>query len=252
MYHCYETISNYYIQQTVHYKETAHLQVDEDTVVLSEEDNMLRMNNVLMILFCYLQNYRPEDDYILKIIRGDKSRGFGEFYNLQNTIVYRGEIKDGIPLGFGILYSPIGPYIEECMDFKAHGYGRIFDKERVLLYQGKFVDDLQEGYGIYYNEKGIKRYEAEWKGNKINGVGIEYYDNGVVCYMGMFKNNNREGYGTLYDQKGRKFIQGEFKNSIPDGFGMVFDERERIIYQGWLPHFFYAFNSLDNAIHRNK
>ena len=49
LYYCYETIPNYYIQQTVHYKETKHIKNDA-TFMLSEESN-LRMNNVLMYLF---------------------------------------------------------------------------------------------------------------------------------------------------------------------------------------------------------
>ena len=51
LYYCYETIPNYYIQQTVHYKETKHIK-DDDTFMLSEESN-LRMNSVLMYLLMY-------------------------------------------------------------------------------------------------------------------------------------------------------------------------------------------------------
>ena len=121
LYYCYETIPNYYIQQTVHYKETKHIKNDA-TFMLSEESN-LRMNNVLMYLFTYVSNYRKEDDYTLKIIEGDSESGFGEFYDPNNNqIAYRGYIKNKIPFGFGILYSPNAPmYIGECRGLKHMG-----------------------------------------------------------------------------------------------------------------------------------
>ena len=234
LYYCYETIPNYYIQQTVHYKETKHIK-DDATFMLSEESN-LRMNNVLMYLFTYVSNYRKEDDYTLKIIEGDSESGFGEFYDPDNNqIAYRGYIKNKIPFGFGILYSPNAPmYIGECRGFKAHGYGRIFTKDKILLYEGKFENDLQVDFGVYYYEYGKKKYEADWKNNKANGIGIEYYENGALCYRGMMINNKRNGYGTLYDQNGKVFIQGEFRNGSPEGYGMIFDEGGRILYQGWI------------------
>ena len=234
LYYCYETISNYYIQQTVHYKETKHIK-DENTIMLSEESS-LRMNSVLMYLFTYVNNYTKENDYTLKIINGNSENGFGEFYDPDtNQLVYRGYIKDEFPFGFGILYSPNAPmYIGECKGFKAHGYGRIFTKEKVLLYEGKFEDDLQVDFGVYYDEYGNKKYEADWKDNQINGIGIEYHENGALSYSGMMRNNKRVGYGTLYDQNGKIVIQGEFRNGRPDGYGMIFDEGGRIIYQGWI------------------
>ena len=51
LYYCYETIPNYYIQQTVHYKKTKHIK-DDDTFMLSEESD-LKMNSVLMYLLMY-------------------------------------------------------------------------------------------------------------------------------------------------------------------------------------------------------
>ena len=142
LYYCYETIPNYYIQQTVHYKETKHIK-DDDTFMLSEESS-LRMGSVLMYLFALVGNYRKEDDYTLKIIEGDSESGFGEFYDPDNNqIAYRGYIKNKIPFGFGILYSPNAPmYIGECRGFKAHGngrpegYGMVFDEGGRILYQG--------------------------------------------------------------------------------------------------------------------
>ena len=254
LYYCYETIPNYYIQQTIHFKETKHI---KDGVIMTSQESLLGMNLVMSSLSTYLEYYSKEDDYRLKILEGDTENGLGEFYDPEdNQIAYRGYIKNKIPFGFGILYTDNVPtFIGECKGFKADGYGKSFDKESGLLYKGIFTNDIQTDYLIVYDENGNKTIEADCREDELNGIGILYYENGGYRYKGMISNNEINGYGTYYDQNGKVlmqgefkheqlegcgmlfqdgkiYIQGEFRNGKPDGYGTVFDINGKIVFQG--------------------
>ena len=230
LYYCYETIPNYYIQQTIHFKETKHI---KDGVIMTSQESLLGMNLVMSSLSTYLEYYSKEDDYRLKILEGDTENGLGEFYDPEdNQIAYRGYIKNKIPFGFGILYTDNVPtFIGECKGFKADGYGKSFDKESGLLYKGIFTNDIQTDYLIVYDENGNKTIEADCREDELNGIGILYYENGGYRYKGMISNNEINGYGTYYDQNGKVLMQGEFKHEQLEGCGMLFQDG-KIYIQG--------------------
>lgn len=124
-----------------------------------------------------------------------------------NKVLYVGELKNGLPHGFGVLTD---------------------DEKR---YIGEFQEGLQCGKGkLYYNNQLI--YKGEFSRGLRHGFGIQYYDTSdsnaprVLHYEGDFKNSVFEGNGKLYNQNGILYYEGEIKNGNPDGKGIMYTTAE--------------------------
>ena len=86
--------------------------------------------------------------------------GFGILYN-KDRIIYKGEWKNNMIKGYGILYYPNGNYEGEVKNFLSEGYGTEYFL-RGVKYESKFRNDKYEGCGIIYSNDGEKK-EGEWK-----------------------------------------------------------------------------------------
>ena len=131
--------------------------------------------------------------------------------------------------------------------FKTKGKKKYKDGE----YVGEFQNGLRDGKGTFYyyenNEYGRKKYEGDWKNDKIEGKGkmiwktgqvyegewsnnlkegkgIETYTDGAK-YEGNFKNSKFEGKGVLYYANGDRY-EGDFKNNNRHGSGITYYQRD--------------------------
>ena len=131
--------------------------------------------------------------------------------------------------------------------FKTKGKKKYKDGE----YVGEFQNGLRDGKGTFYyyenNEYERKKYEGDWKNDKIEGKGkmiwktgevyegewsnnlkegkgIETYTNGEK-YEGNFKNSKFEGKGVLYYTNGDRY-EGDFKNNNRHGSGIMYYKRD--------------------------
>ena len=116
-------------------------------------------------------------------------KGFGD---KETNPKYQGEVKNGVPNGFGILIFPNGQkYVGEFKDGLPNGQGtKTYDGGK---YVGEFKDGEQHGHGTDFDSDGVK-YEGEFKNGKmwngtmsdtegnifnkwVNGVGEDPYNN---------------------------------------------------------------------------
>lgn len=124
---------------------------------------------------------------------------------------YRGEMKNGVKHGRGVLkFSDGSEYNGEFVDSKMTGKGKkTWADNRV--YDGDWVDGKMEGQGTFTWEDG-KRYRGAYHQNKKHGYGELYYTNGDV-YKGEWVNGTQNGPGE-YAAVGKAPEKGEFRNGL--------------------------------------
>ena len=125
--------------------------------------------------------------------------------NIENDLIYEGDIKNFMKEGYGI---------ETCPEYK---------------YEGNFHNDMKNGQGsIIYLKQG-RKYKGEFKNNEITGKGVLTYENNQT-YQGQLLNGKKEGKGVYTWPDGSVFI-GEYKNDIKIGEG-TFKMPNGIIFKG--------------------
>ena len=106
--------------------------------------------------------------------------------------------------------------------FKTKGKKKYKDGE----YVGEFQNGLRDGKGTFYyyenNEYERKKYEGDWKNDKIEGKGKMIWKSGGI-YEGEWSNDLKEGKGFEVFPSGQKY-EGNFKNSNYEGKGVLYYE----------------------------
>ncbi len=105
---------------------------------------------------------------------------------------YVGEVKDGVPHGYGKHYWPNGE----------------------LLFEGEWRNDTWHN-GTIYNDVGIKVYTGDFRDGDLHGQGKLFYENGKVEYEGQWYSGLQHGQGTMYDETGNIIYSGEWNYGDP-------------------------------------
>ncbi len=108
---------------------------------------------------------------------------------------YTGEVKDGLPNGFG-RFDSVEPNGE------------------VWYYEGDWVNGHMEGQGVTAWDDGWVE-EGTYANDYLNGEGKKT-DNGKPYHEGTFKDNVANGYGTSYDYNGDIVFQGNWAMGFID------------------------------------
>lgn len=138
-----------------------------------------------------------------------------ELSDLESSIVYIGEFKNGYFSGFG-------------MSFGRYYVGS--DAVMGLVYEGEFSKGLKDGNGNYYNGENV--YCGSFKSADMDGSG-KLYSDGFLFYNGEWNKGKREGEGTAYYPKsGQIKYEGDWKNDEYHGSGTLYDINGDIIYEG--------------------
>ena len=84
------------------------------------------------------------------------------------------EGKIGIPFGFGEMYDDNGLLIYKgiMINWKRFGYGVSYHDNGLIEYEGYWCDDNRFGRGIVYDRKGDLVKECEW----VNGIESDAYE----------------------------------------------------------------------------
>ena len=141
-------------------------------------------------------DYNNKTKYIGLFSKNHMFKGVGKYFydNKNNSVLYSGTFKKGLPDEYGISYYENGN----------------------IRYKGFFKDGKFHGNGSQYYANEKLEYNGTFKNGNKNGAGIYYFENSKKKYIGEFKNNLFEGKGTLYDGISiicnGTFIKGVFKN----------------------------------------
>ncbi|MBO3696988.1 hypothetical protein [Roseivirga sp. E12] len=147
---------------------------------------------------------------------------------------YIGEMKNGVPHGFGTL---TGPDVKEDDGPRKRIYGNRFQNGRfnggAELEKPICISDDCSEKGMVLTEQGL--YNGELKDGLPHGFGVLVYtyDLFLQRYQGQFKN----GYGVADKGKityhGGSYYQGAIAGSLPNGNGTLYSEDGKIKGSGF-------------------
>lgn len=118
---------------------------------------------------------------------------FGQLFDDDGVLAYRGQIERGLANGYGKLLYPTG----------------------VIEYEGAFKDNLQHGRGELCSEAGDLIYRGDFLGGVRSGKGVEYYHTGGKMYQGHWKDDQWHGWGCWYSILGDQLFKGRFDTNKP-------------------------------------
>jgi len=153
---------------------------------------------------------------------------------LMNTVdgsTYEGEVKQGVPNGFGkAIYSNGGMvegFFKEGIPSgsvrKIHSTGAV--------YEGKMSNHFPNGPGTFTDDKGKNFKVEEWRNGDMYGKAIITALNGKVLFNGNLDKNARVGQGELTDELGTSHYVGTFVNNLMSGKGIL-KKNNGYIYDG--------------------
>jgi hypothetical protein len=136
-----------------------------------------------------------------------------------NGAIYKGETKDGLPHGRGVMTYKNGERYEgEFFEGSKHGKGKYY-YIKGELYIGDWKDNVKDGFGQYFYENGT-RYTGEFQNNMKNGKGRldeedgTYYEGTISIsqFAGVFHMNNKDKYGIYFDATSDKKFMHVYQN----------------------------------------
>lgn len=185
-----------------------------------------------------------------------------------NGVIYRGNVKNGVPHGSGRLQLPYGMQLEaHWSEGVLGGAGRmLYSDGRALkgknwtmvsreecqlhgyevAYTGTLCDGVHSGFGGMTGAVGFK-YFGELVGGRLEGRGVYCFADGKrkldrvwsyqdgkkarSPYTGMLLNGKPCGLGRHQLKDGGEYI-GEFLDGAVTGYGRQVDKTGRILYEG--------------------
>lgn len=160
--------------------------------------------------------------------------GKANIHATNDSVVYTGDIQNGVCTGSGILYNQSGVLVYEggFEDNKYSGTGTLYYPDGSVKYQGDFAENTFEGEGTLYYDSGKIQYKGSFSGGFYNGKGVEYTEDGNVIYEGNYLNGQYHENGVLYHENGMKKYEGEFFMGMPQGEGTLYTTAGRPYYTG--------------------
>lgn len=135
-------------------------------------------------------------------------------------IFYRGDVKNGVAHGQGVMYRDNGEAYMRVYNIAATDDAPLkwLRTDSDIIYDGSFANGLLEGYGMLFNY-GELVYDGDMKGGLKSGHGREYsgwsQDAIYLEYEGGFENGRRCGegieYGMTFDGIWKRF-EGKWKD----------------------------------------
>jgi len=135
--------------------------------------------------------------------------GEGEYHWRDTRLKYKGQFRNGLIHGFGVLHNVNGVYEGEFRKGLMSGKG-ILTFYNGDKYSGEFIDSSMTGYGCYTFFDGTKVI-GHFEDGVCNRHAKKIYKDGRV-YIGEFKNDIENGKGVLID--GLRKIKGIWKDGV--------------------------------------
>lgn len=92
-----------------------------------------------------------------------------KFINIKGGYKFKGELKNGVPNGYGMVINDNGTRVYEgyWQNGKPHGFGTLFGKNGFKVYEGEWTNGLIHGQGkaFMFGDK-EKLYEGEFSFGK--------------------------------------------------------------------------------------
>lgn len=136
---------------------------------------------------------------------------------------YRGQFKDGAPVGKFKYYNPDG-VIVTVMNFLTADTvlaTHFHDNSKKSAY-GYYVNKQKEGVWRFYDRNGILLSEEHYKSGKKHGSYKVYNLDGTLSRETNFLDGLENGYRKTYSSKGQLLTEGNFKDGVMDGVQKIY------------------------------
>ena len=149
-------------------------------------------------------------------------------------VLYKGEFKDGLRDGLGILVEDEGYYEGEFKEGVYEGYGIMHynENDKRIKYEGQLKNHVSDGYGIMYFRDGSIT-NGEFKEGNVSGFAIETDCTDNTYYIGQYKDGEYNGYGIKYYYSKNKIYKGHCINSKLEGYALEYFSNGDIYEGEW-------------------
>ncbi len=138
------------------------------------------------------------------------------YFGRQPAEVYSGDLKDGLPHGYGTWKHSGGAYYTgEFYEGAWQGYGTWIHPDGIK-YVGEWLQGEYHGRGTLILPSGA-RYDGYWFKGKKEGHGIYRWPDGTT-YTGYWVNDRHEGYGVYKSPEGFSY-EGDWLDGRKHGEG---------------------------------
>eukprot|EP00243_Klebsormidium_subtile_P013059 TRINITY_DN8338_c0_g1_i1.p1 TRINITY_DN8338_c0_g1~~TRINITY_DN8338_c0_g1_i1.p1 ORF type:complete len:198 (-),score=43.98 TRINITY_DN8338_c0_g1_i1:400-993(-) len=126
------------------------------------------------------------------------------------SVVWEGELVDGVPDGPGKATYPNGDFFEGVFaNGRRQGKGK-YTFANGAFYEGEYADNVKQGQGVMeYPDKG--RYEGSWAQDQRDGLGTYAYPNGDT-FGGSWRAGQKHGKGTYFFKESMSQFEGTWEN----------------------------------------
>lgn len=184
--------------------------------------------------------------------KGQKQGIWMKFYPT-DTVFYRGQFKNGKPVGTFIHYNANGTKQSETKYLtSAKTQFRGFYEDGRLKAVGVFVNQKKDSVWKYYWENdslsSIEIYKngvpsgdwkfyyrsgklseiTTWVNGKKNGPHKEYFKDGVLKIEFTYRDDKRNGLYRSYYSNGIPYLEGVYKMDVRNGLWMLHDETGKV------------------------
>lgn len=150
------------------------------------------------------------------------------------TVVYTGDIVQGVCTGVGTLWNQDGVLVYEGSfeNNEFTGNGTMYYPDKKVKYTGDFENNVYSGSGISYYQDGTIEYEGEFSNGSFSGEGILYDTDGRMIYSGHFENGSYNESGVSYYTNGVKKYEGNFFFGKEQGLGTLYSSTGKVLFTG--------------------
>ena len=168
---------------------------------------------------------------VYEIVRNMKGSIMRDYEWNDPKFQYEGDMKNGVPHGFGIIYDKQGKVLFEgtWKDGKRHGHGK--ESSTISydwVYEGDYVNDRMHGKGKLTRSNGELIYEGDLQYDVYHGKGVR----GLMGhrYEGLFENGSPVECCKVYDDKTNELIYaGRVKHYEFNGDGIYYTKTKKYI-----------------------
>lgn len=149
--------------------------------------------------------------------------GFGCAYRADDSVVYRGGIKDGNYHGIGQVFCPAGRlrFAGRWEHGMRHGPGTLFHPNGAIEFDGIWTCGQVTGPATFYDAEGRVQFRGDFVDGMRHGSGTTYYHNGQPEYSGNWERGMRKGRGIQFRPDGSVQHDGEWNEVPSKGLGAL-------------------------------
>lgn len=148
---------------------------------------------------------------------------------------YRGEFREGRPVGLLTRYYPKG-FVQARIHFRSEEvrYVRLYNEGGKLAAEGLYQGRQKDSVWTYYSGRDttLVLMRESYSMGSLNGPVMRYYDSGAISEQVNWQNNLRDGAWLQYYEDGKMRLQANYHQGLLNGPYKVWYRNEIPMMEG--------------------